>query len=272
LAPALREAGLRVIGTSQREQPLPGFDRVHAARLGDSLRPLLDSEPVYAVVHAALETGRNAYEVNVAGTVRWLEEAQSAGARAQVLLSSLSADAQALSDYGRAKYELERRFIAAGQIVFRLGVVVGEGGMFGRMIRSARRSPVVPLLDGGRQPVYLLGMDCLCLVVRDAILSDGDALRGRVWNLHQPAPFTLQEVMGAIARDYGLHRLFLPVPARPVLALLRVVEKLPFPRLPVTSTHVLGLIQAARQAPVSDSARFGCAEATLDALISFHPH
>ncbi len=92
-----------------------------------------------------------------------LEEAEAAGVPLQIFLSTLSAEPDALSDYGRAKYELEQRFTAAQQIVFRLGVVVGDGGMYARIRSSATRLPVTPLLDGGRQLIYVLGIDTLCL-------------------------------------------------------------------------------------------------------------
>ncbi len=137
------------------------------------MAPLLAAEPVAAVVHAALATGPDSYQVNVAGTTRWLEEAQAAGVPLQIFLSSLSAAPAALADYGRAKYALEERFTAAGGVVFRLGVVVGPGGMFGRMVESARRFPVVPLLDGGRQRLYPLGIGFLCQAIRDTILAGG---------------------------------------------------------------------------------------------------
>ncbi len=58
-----------------------------------------------------------------------------------------------------------------------------------------------------------------------------------------------------------------PHPARPILALLQLVEKLPLPRLPITSTNVKGLIQAADQAIPSDFTRFGYPAADLDALV-----
>ncbi len=290
LALTLKEAGMRVLGTSRSARDLPGFDRIYPARLGDSLRSLFDAEAVDSVVHTALAAGPDEYRANVEGTTRWLEEAASAspccgrgrqrtvaGVGLQILLSSLSADAAALSDYGRAKYELERRLIAADQVVFRLGIVVGDGGMFGRMVESVRRSPVVPLLDGGRQRVYVLGIGCLCDVIRDAVAGGGGppsigglggGLTGRAWNLQQPTPHTLAELLAAIADGYGLRRLFLPVPTRPILLLLRLFEKQRLVRLPVTSINVQGLIQAEQHEPPSDFSRFGCREVGLDALVA----
>ena len=232
--------------------------------MGDLLRPALDAEPIDAVVHGALYSGQNAYTVNVDGTTRWLEEAHTAGIPLQIFLSTLSAEPDALSDYGRAKYELEQRFVAAQQVVFRLGVVVGDGGMYARIRSSATRLPVTPLLDGGRQLLYVLGIDTLCLTLRDTILTQGAGLSGGAWNLVQPQPVTLREMVEAINR----RALLLPVPAKPVLAALRVAESVPLLHLPVTSTNVRGLIQQGQRRFPSDFARFGYPEQSLSALIA----
>jgi nucleoside-diphosphate-sugar epimerase/choline dehydrogenase-like flavoprotein len=264
LAKTLRQAGVRVVGTSRTARPVAGFDRVYQATLGDSLRSALDAEPIDAVVHGALYSGQNAYTVNVDGTTRWLEEVEAAGVPLQIFLSTLSAEPDALSDYGRAKYELEQRFTAAQQIVVRLGVVVGDGGMYARIRSSAMRLPVTPLLDGGRQLLYVLGIDTLCYALRDALLAQGAALRGEAWNLIQPQPVTLREMVEAINR----RTLLLPVPAKPVLAALRVAESVPLLHLPVTSTNVRGLIQQGQRRFPSDLARFGYSEQSLSALIA----
>jgi NADH dehydrogenase len=267
LAPVLRQAGIRTVGGSRAAQELPDFDRVYRARLGDSLQPILEAERVDVIVHGALAEGPEAYEINVAGTTRWLEEAKAAGVGLQIFLSTLSATADAASDYGRAKFALQQRFTAAGEVIFRLGVVVGDGGMFGRMRESARRYPVVPMLDGGEQLVYVLGIGYLAAILRDCILQNGEGLHGRAWNPHQPRAYTLREVMQAILRHYGYRRLLLPIPARPILALLRAAEKLPGVKLPITSANVMGLVRQGRQQIPSDFDRFGYGEETLEALI-----
>lgn len=268
LAPVLKAAGMRAVGTARQGVPVAGFDAVYRASLGDSLRPVLEAETVTAVVHAALASGPDAYRVNVDGTTRWLEEAGERGAPLQILLSTLSAAPDALADYGRGKYVLEQRFIERDQVVFRMAIVVGGGGMFARLRESARRSPVVPLLDGGRQPVYVLGIGFLCNVIRDCIAANGEGLRGRAWNLQQPTAYRLRDVIAAINRGCGYRRLLFPLPVRPILPLLELIEKLPAPRLPITSANVKGLTQAAAQNPVSDFARFGYPEESLDALIT----
>jgi uncharacterized protein YbjT (DUF2867 family) len=197
-----------------------------------------------------------------------LDEGRAAGVRLQILLSTLSAEADALTDYGRAKWTLEQRFAAAGEVTLRLGVVVGDGGMYARMRHSATRLPVTPLLDGGRQLLYVVGIDALCAVLRDAIASNGAGLRGRAWNLVQPEPVTLRKMVEAIQRQAGKRSLLAPVPTGPVLAGLRVLESVPMIRLPVSSSNVRGLIQQGKRRVATDWVHFGQPEQPLEALIA----
>ena len=267
LAPTLKAAGMETVGTPRHSDPIPGFDRIHICTLGDSLAPILTAERIDAVVHAALDTGSNAYAVNVSGTKRWMEEAAAAGIGLQILLSTLSATPDARSDYGRAKYDLEQLFLPAGGVVYRMGIVVGEGGMFGRMVESVQRYPVVPLLNGGRQLVYVLAIGFVCDVLRDCILTGGTGLRGCAWSIQQPQPYPLRRVIEAICQGYGLRRLLLPIPAQPVLAAVRLAERLPLPKLPISSSNVQGLIQQGQQIP-SDFLKFGYPQQSLDELIA----
>lgn len=281
LAPILQQAGLVTLGTSRSPGAVEGFDEVYQAYLGDSLLPVLkDRRPagyrISAMVHCALDSDSSSdilWRVNVDGTTRWLHEAKECGIGLHVFLSSLSADAEALSDYGRGKYLLEERFLAQGQVVLRMGVVIGNGGMFGRMQESLRRSPVIPLLDGGNQLIYVLGIDFLCSVIKECILDGGEDLRGRAWNVQQPRPYRLRELLAAIKADFGLRALLVPVPSRPIVIALSALERLPVLgwaklKLPVSAANVQGLIQQGQRTFPSDYARFGHPEESLQELLA----
>lgn len=272
LAATLKPAGLRVVGVSRSAARVPGFDAIYCAALGSSLKPALDAETVDGVVHCANAAGDDELDTNVRGTTRWLEEARAGGANLQIFLSSLSARKDAFSSYGRAKYQLEQTFIQAGEVAFRLGLVIGQGGMFGRMMESLRRLKVVPLIDNGAARTYVLGIDFLCWAIRDSflqdgVLRDGERLRGRVWHLQQPAPYLLRDVMASIRRHSGGACRFVPVPSLPVLWLLQAAERMPVLRLPVSSTNLKGLRQAAQETFPSDFARFGYPAESLDELV-----
>lgn len=268
LAPVLGACGARVVGTSRHDAGNSLFAKVYEVRLGESLRPVLERELPDAVVHCALDGGPDAYSLNVDGTTRWLEESSGCGVRLQILLSTLSATPDALSDYGRAKHCLEQRFSSNGEVSFRLGLVVGDGGMFARLRETSRRYPVIPLLSGGRQLVYVLGIDYLCAVLRDCIVSSGTGLKGRAWNLHTPRAYTLREVIDTINIHCGYRRVMVPIPAVPVLGMLMFLEGLGFRRLPVTSANVRGLMRQGRVEISTDFASFGYPEQDLDTLVA----
>ncbi len=268
LAQTLHAAGLRALGASHSAAALPGYERVYPASLGETLLPALATEPVDAIVHTALASGPDAYRLNVEGTTRWLDEGRAAGAGLQILLSTLSAEEGALSDYGRAKWALERRFIATDEVAFRLGVVVGDGGMYARISSSATRLPVTPLLDGGRQLLYVVGIDALCAVLHGVVISNGAGLRSQTWNLVQPQPVTLRAMVEAIQQQAGKRSLLVSVPTKPVLIGLRLAESVPLLRLPVSSSNVAGLRQQGQRRVQSDWERFGQSAQPLEALIA----
>lgn len=267
LAWRLAADGCRVIGVSRRGAPIQHCDAVYPAALGGSLAPVFQREDVTAVIHCANHTGRNEFAVNVNGTRRWFEEAQAAGATLQVLMSSLSAREDAAADYGRAKYALERVFTAEGGVAFRLGVVIGNGGMFERITHSLKRLPFVPLLDNGTGRIYFLGIEYLGSVIRDGVASNGENLRGLVWRLQQPDPCTLRELMTAVRTQYGFTCHFVPIPSLPILWALTLVEYLPL-ALPISSTNVKGLRQSRFDEFETDFARFGYRAESLEALVA----
>lgn len=244
------------------------YTEIQPASLGDSIAPFLSAIRPTAVVHTALDPQPNTLEFNVSGTTRWLREGRAAGVKAQILLSSLSAEPNALSEYGLGKWALEQEFARANEVAVRLGVVVGPGGMFAKLVDSARRAPVIPLLGGGQQLLYVLGIERLTEILRDMMVSEGEGLRGRSWNLPQPEPVTLRQMMETIARAYGLKRVMWPVPAKPLLWGAKLFEKQSLLRLPVSSTNIRGLIQAGTRAFPSDYARFGYPVQPLDQLVA----
>ncbi len=267
LAILLKREQCRVIGTARRSLTVEGFKRVYRVSLGESLAPVLEAENVYGIVHCANAAGKEELRKNIDGTIGWMEEARQHGVGLQVFLSSLSARPETLSDYGRAKYELEGKFAAMDQVVFKLGLVIGDGGMFARMVEPIRRAKVVPLLDQGRARTYILGIDFLCKVIRDCIRNNGDGYRGRAWYIQQPRSYLLRDVMFSIKRQYGCKSWFVPVPALPVLWILLGLEKLPFLKMPVSSTNLKGLIQSRQVEFSSDFERFGYPEEDLDELV-----
>ncbi|MGE5601467.1 MAG: NAD-dependent epimerase/dehydratase family protein [Nitrososphaerales archaeon] len=260
--------GWEVFGIDRPGAPVPpGFRQVVPLALGESMAAVVAETHPDAILHTALDPAPDSYNVNVGGTRRWLEEGQSARVGVQILLSSLSASENALTEHGRGKWALEQAFHAAGEVAVRPGLVVGKGGVFEKLVDAARRTPLIPMLGGGQQLLHVLGVERLAEILRDVVVSNGDGLRDRPWNLSQPQPYTLRQVMDAIVRGYGFKRLTLPLPIRPVLLGVELLEKQPLVRVPISSTNAQALMQAGQQMFPSDYPRFGYPEQSLEELV-----
>lgn len=155
------------------------------------------------------------------GTIALAEAARMAGVTRQVFVSSLSARPDATSEYGRTKLEIEAHFHDHSDVIVRPGMVIGNGGVFGRILDMARRHPVLPLPDGGRTRLPIIGTRSLCRCVEQVLHGVG----GIEVNLFYPEMPSLREIMTAVCRVIGKRRLFVPIPASLLLAPLVIFEK-----------------------------------------------
>lgn len=222
----------------EKGTPRPGVAR-HRFRMPDEVDPS-GFAGLDLVVHAAVEEwragGGDSDAVNREGTDRVIAAARAHGARL-IYLSTLSAHDDAESHYGRSKLELERRFDPARDAVLRLGLVLDrQGGLFGRMVETLRNAAVVPLVDGGRQPIQTLAMDDLLAIVETVA---GRALAGR-FDVAHPEVHRMRDLYDAILRHLPRRPLLLPVPLSLVALGAATLEALRLPA-PVTRENVLGL-------------------------------
>jgi len=192
-----------------------------------------------AIVHGALvEYGpahRDADRVNREGCERLIAAARRQGARV-IFLSTLSAHEQARSHYGRSKLQLERLFDPERDCVLRLGLVLGDGGLFGSMAGMIRGARVIPLPDGGRQPVQTLWMGDLVQAVENVIAR---GITGR-YEVAAPEVHTMRDLYLAVMRGSGASPLLVSVPIGLVELGAASLEALRVP-FPIRRENVLGL-------------------------------
>ena len=244
LAEQLRQAGHTVLGCgssdASRLAAPDGLARFDALRLGTAAPDGTFAE-LDVVIHAAYAPGKAQEAVNVDGTVAWARQAARESAPHQIFLSSHSADAAASSAYGRQKYALERFFLDHGHIVLRLGLVIGDGGLFRRMADLMRRLPVLPMLDGGRAPTPVTSPADLAQIV--ARLLDTAAPPGNAadlaHNLFNAEPVSLRALLLELRRALGRRTLFLPIPSAILVPPLVLARRLGVP-LPVDEENLRG--------------------------------
>lgn len=221
-----------------RGEAIPGVTR-HAFRMPDGVNPS-DFAGLGALVHAAVQEwqpgGTDADAANREGTRRVIEAARAHGVRL-VFLSTLSAHDDAESHYGRNKLEVEALFDPARDTILRLGLVMDRsGGLFGRLVETLRASAVVPLVDGGRQPIQTLAMDDLLALV-ERVAESGIAGR---YDVAAPEVHRMRDLYEVILRSRPKRPLLVPVPLALVALGAGLLEALRVPA-PVTRENVLGL-------------------------------
>jgi nucleoside-diphosphate-sugar epimerase len=265
-AEKLKKSGFRTVGISHSSPNLPHFDAVYEGTLSQSFKGAF-RESIDAFIHCAYHSGGDDYAVNVEGTRLWADQAEKEGVKEQIFLSSVSARSDSPSTYSRAKYALEHWFVGHGYTVLRMGLVVGSGGLFLRMANLVKKSPVLPIIDGGRPRVYVSGIQDVCKALLLAV-EPGSWVSGKAWNLFQSEPFYLREILEEIKKYYRIKRLFFPVPSKLALGMVRILENIPWMKLGISSNNIIGLKQNVSLEWESDYGKFGYPEMSLEQLIA----
>lgn len=176
-----------------------------------------------ALVHCAHDPRAEAFETNVEGTQRVARTARDAGVGLQIFVGSYSAHPAATGPYGRAKWQLERFFVEEGHCVLKPGLIVGDGGLFARILAAIRRLRIAPLIDGGRGEVPVVGID-------DVVAASARLIREPrpgVFRLHLDERVPLRELIDAALALDGTRALRVPLPYALASLALTLAEPLP---------------------------------------------
>ncbi len=145
---------------------------------------------VTVFIHCAYLKGEEAKSTNIEGTKRLLQASRKAGVKKNIFFSSMSAHPAALSAYGQQKLQLEKEFYGPDDAVIRPGLVIGNGGLFLQMVKHIQSKGIIPLIDGGTQPLYSVHISDL-LKATEIIVSK---------NLN--GAFTVAELNPVLYRDF----------------------------------------------------------------------
>jgi NADH dehydrogenase len=238
--------GHRAIALSRRPSPA-----VPRWRSYDLTRPLAanDLDGVDAVIHLAAETDRGPLadaDREAAALARLIEACRDRGARL-VFVSSQTAQENAVTGYGRAKWRCEEASLAAAGIVVRPGQVYGgeELGLFGSLCKLVRTSPFIPRLlpDPVVQPVHV---DDLAEAL--VICATSHDIRSGIYQIAEAEPVTFTSFLRMIADVRFSRRVIsLPLPIQPVIWLAHA------PALPAAVAGVAQRLHSLATLPTMDT-------------------
>jgi uncharacterized protein YbjT (DUF2867 family) len=164
--------------------------------------------------------------VNVGGTRNLVREAERAGVRRFVYVSSLGAD-RGESPYHKSKMRGEEvaKTFDGNWIIVRPGNVYGSGDeQLSLILRMIRSLPAVPVIAGGDKPFQPIWASDAGAAL--AIAAERDDLAGKVLELAGPEQTTYDEVVDRLAKITKRDPLRLPVPVPLASMALRAANAL----------------------------------------------
>lgn len=236
LAKLLLRNGHLVSGTARSVGPEASPVEVHAYTLGEpfSLELL---ERCDAIIHCAHDFSPNGNTRTLAGT-KALMDAATATRKSiyQLYVSSCSADPRSPVSYGAVKYELEQLFLRHGHAVVRPGLVIGDGGMYRRQAKAILRTPLVPLLDGGRDMIRVVALaDCV-----QAVSTLTETRQPGEFNLFAPEWVSMRQFVETIALHGERSPILCSIPSDVAVFVLRMIQQLGV-RLPINPDSIISL-------------------------------
>jgi nucleoside-diphosphate-sugar epimerase len=269
IAKALKDSGFYLVGIIRRDatNAIEHFDEVFKGLLGEPLKQVYETHKIDGIIHCAYDKNDTEHIINTRGTRLWAEQAAEHNVNLQVFISSISARPGAISLYGKSKYELEQWFIRNHHICFRLGLVIGDGGLFKTLVELLKKFPVFPLIDRGNTQTYLSDVETIGKIVRDVVKQNSNDHRGRVWNLYQPESYKFKVILKAIKSGFKTFCLLIPVPYFMLEIPLWVIEKIKWIKIGINRSNLLGIRQNTNPEMKSDLETFGYPAIPLDTLV-----
>lgn len=166
-----------------------------------------------------------------------LIQANEDGPRARLIfVSTLSAHEDSQSEYGRVKYATEQLIDCERHTVLRPGLIIGDGGLFRRMLTQLQSAPCVPLFYFGRRNLQTIWIGDLVKAIELVIAKRADGLIP----LCHPEPVGLGDFYASLLVFLNRRVPLIPLPGEPFYWSLRVAEAIGL-RLPFSSDNVLGV-------------------------------
>lgn len=156
-----------------------------------------------------------------------------------IFISTMSAHQNALSEYGKHKFEIENKLDANLVSVLKLGLVMGNtGGLFNTIKQTIAKASVVPLISGGKQPIQIIHIEDLTKIIEKVSV---EKLSG-VFSIGTPKVYTMKYMYEQIAHAQNKQIRFVSLPFVFMKLGLGIVEGIGL-TLPVTTENLLGLKQ-----------------------------
>jgi nucleoside-diphosphate-sugar epimerase len=126
------------------------------------------------------------------------------------------------SYYGRCKSKMEYYF--KDDLIIRPGLVLGNGGLFGKIFTQLKKNKILPLINGGNQLIYTIHIEDL---IKAIIIGVENSSKG-IWNVAHNTPVSYKELILMISTKLKIKPILIPLPIfliRGIIWLLKIINK-----------------------------------------------
>ncbi len=222
-----------------RQNPVVVFDNVDYQLYelaSDAEMPYLTSNSV--VIHCAFAKTKTEPDSNIGAAQHLLNEARKRNVSRCIFLSSISVLSASKSYYSLQKKAIEQLFDSENDLILRPSLVLGRGGLFEQTLQTLQKTRILPLVQGGNQPVYYVGMDDLIRYIEASIEGDFSGIH----TVTNPIPISYRYFYTRIAQQLGFKIIPIQIPLFLMKTAVFLNSFLPKPFL--TQDNLKGLLQS----------------------------
>ena len=234
MATFLSNKGFDVYGTSSKESR--NSDKIFYFDIREYSKTNIPNISFDCIIHASFDKN-SSVDDNVKATIYLAEKFKNNGSKKQIFLSSISSISGNNSDYAQLKLYTEEWFLKNDLNVIRLGLVIGNGGLFKSMIDKVERFKVIPLIDNGSQRIKLISLNEVLYTINDIIEN---RIEKNCINLFYKNESTLKQLLIELSKFYKRNILFLNLPYFLILTGIIILTKFRL-NFGITSDNIRGL-------------------------------
>ena len=223
--------------------------------LGQPVKASLLSDVDYLIHAAYVKASDNAeaLDVNIEGAKNLVDALQKSQVKQSIFISSMSSHEEAISIYGKQKLTIEKAFSALKtSTIVRPGLIVGNGGIVKEMGDIMKSKHVVPVVDGGNQPLQIINVYDLATALYNILEK---SLYGR-FVVATSEVYKYKDFYKALAKHLDTKVLYIPVPYIALMSVFKVVALLPI-KLGVGEDNLKGLKKLISMESASDLKKIG---------------
>lgn len=163
------------------------------------------------VIHAAYipyKKGITQENINEISTVRLYNIAKKKNVSKFIFISSLSASEDAISEYGRSKYKINKIIDKSKDLILEPGLVIGKGGLYKKIELLIKNSSIIPLIGGGKQVLQYILISDFAKIIQNSIERNISGKYSIANNKH----LTMKDLYIHIAKSNNKKATFIPFP------------------------------------------------------------